>query len=354
MSLLFFGIIALDRHLTTDVVKPKISIKQLPFASHMKKSLPRVSAIGIITSLLAACTGKQPAGEIQGLAGLAIDADRAMAGLQRKVTEIDGFQTPYLTGGQGEPLVLIHGFGGSKDNFNRVSKHLLDKYTVYAFDLPGFGAATRKPDADYTIPTQVQRLHGMIKSLGLKKPHLGGNSMGGWIVGAYAATYPDEVASVWFLAPAGMAASRKSEALAHYYKTGESLLLAKTREDYHRIVDLVMTKKPAFAPDFVVNAMADRAMSDRPLHKRIYDQFKQAPSDLPEMLSSSNYSGPALIVWGKQDRVLDVDGAAELKNALPQAELILLDETGHVPMIERPEQVANDYKNWQANLMTNR
>lgn len=293
---------------------------------------------------------RQPKGEIQGMAGLAILADRKFAGLERYEIGIDGFVVPYLKAGQGAPLVLVHGFGGSKDNFNRLAKHLKSHFTVYAIDMPGFGATNRVMDADYTIPTQAQRLHQIIQALGLHKPHLAGNSMGGWISGTYASMYPDNVGSVWFLAPAGMESSRKSEVLTHYYKTGESLLLAENREQFERIIELCTHKRPGMAPGFVLDALAGRAAEDRQLHLRIYQDFKQVPSDLPAKLKESGFNGPALIVWGKQDRVLHVDGAKELQDALPNSHMILMDETGHVPMMERPEQVARDYIGWRQAL----
>lgn len=291
-----------------------------------------------------------PEGEIQGMAGLAILADRKFAGLERFEIGINGFVVPYLKAGKGEPLVLVHGFGGSKDNFNRVAKFLKSKFTVYAVDMPGFGATNRDHSADYTIPAQAERLHEIINALGLKKPHIAGNSMGGWISGTYASMYPENVGSVWFLAPAGMQESRKSEVLTHYYKTGKSLLIAETREDYERIIELCMHKRPGVAPGFVLDAMAERAARDKELHQRIYNDFKQVPSDLPERIRKSGFKGPALIVWGKQDRVLHVDGAEELQAALPQSHMILMDETGHVPMLERPEQVAKDYIGWRQAL----
>ncbi len=296
---------------------------------------------------LTACGLEQPEGEIQGAAGMAIAAERAISGLERKVLQIDGFVVPYLQGGEGEPLVLIHGFGGSKDNFNRVARYLTDHYTVYAIDVPGFGASTRVLDADYVINTQIDRVHAIIEKLGLEKPHIGGNSMGGWISGAYAAKYPDSTASVWFLAPAGLLESRKSEVIQKFEQTGEIMLTASNQEEFEKIVDVVMYERPAFAPGFVVQAMAARAAEDQPLHKRIYKDFKTVPSDLATTLAASNYTGPGLIVWGKEDRVLHVDGASELKNAVPRFDVILMDKVGHVPMMEKPEQVAMDYVKWR-------
>ncbi len=321
----------------------------------MKKhatAIQRLTVLFASTALLglSACGVQAPEGEIQGSAGLAIAAERAVSGLERKVLQIDGFVVPYLQGGQGEPLVLIHGFGGSKDNFNRVAYYLTNHYTVYSIDVPGFGASTRDMNADYVINTQIDRVHEIIEKLGLQQPHIGGNSMGGWISGAYAAKYPDNVASVWFLAPAGLMESRKSEVIQKFEKTGEIVLTASNREEFEKIVDVVMYERPAFAPGFVVDAMAARAAADQPLHKRIYKDFKTVPSDLATVLPASSYKGPGLIVWGKEDRVLHVDGAAELKSAMPDFDVILMDKVGHVPMMEQPKQVAADYVKWRESI----
>lgn len=315
------------------------------YTPQLKRLLGWIAASSVLG--LSACSLQQPEGEIQGMAGLAISAERSWAGLERKMLQIDGFVVPYLQGGKGEPLVLIHGFGGSKDNFNRVASYLTDHYTVFAIDVPGFGGSTRVADADYVINTQIDRIHEIIEKLGLQKPHIGGNSMGGWISGAYAAKYPEHVASVWFLAPAGLIESRKSEVIQKFEKTGEIMLTASNKDEFEKIVEVVMYERPAFAPGFVVEAMAERAAADQPLHKRIYKDFKSVPSDMATVLKASDYSGPGLIVWGKEDRVLHVDGAAELKAAMPGFDLILMDKVGHVPMMEQPKQVAADYVKWR-------
>lgn len=326
--------------------------RKTPAMKKYASAIKRLTALFAITATvsLTACSFEQPEGEIQGAAGMAIAAERAISGLERKVLQIDGFVVPYLQGGQGEPLVLIHGFGGSKDNFNRVAYYLTNQYTVYSIDVPGFGASTRDMNADYVINTQIDRVHEIIEKLGLQKPHIGGNSMGGWISGAYAAKYPDNVASVWFLAPAGLVESRKSEVIQKFEQTGEIVLTASNREEFEKIVDVVMYERPAFAPGFVVDAMAARAAADQPLHKRIYKDFKTVSSDLATALNASTYKGPGLIVWGKEDRVLHVDGAAELKTAMPGFDVILMDKVGHVPMMEQPEQVAADYVKWRESI----
>ena len=74
---------------------------------------------------------------------------------------------PYLEGGQGEPLVLIHGFSADKDNFTRVARFLTPHYRVICPDLPGFGDATRDPSARHGIADQVTRLKAFLGALGI-------------------------------------------------------------------------------------------------------------------------------------------------------------------------------------------
>ncbi|MCZ9336080.1 hypothetical protein, partial [Klebsiella pneumoniae] len=78
----------------------------------------------------------------------------------------------------------------------------------------------------------------------------------------------------------GLVESRKSEVIQKFEQTGEIVLTASNREEFEKIVDVVMYERPAFAPGFVVDAMAARAAADQPLHKRIYKDFKTVPSDL--------------------------------------------------------------------------
>src|ERR1700741_552414 len=77
--------------------------------------------------------------------GLALEQGRS--GLHEARATIPGFEMPYLEGGSGEPLLLIHGFGADKNNFTRVARHLTPQFRVIAPDLPGFGAATRSDTA---------------------------------------------------------------------------------------------------------------------------------------------------------------------------------------------------------------
>src|ERR1700710_2020288 len=73
----------------------------------------------------------------------AANAERGAAGLERKETDIPGLHVVYLEGGQGKPLLLLHGFGADKDNWTRVARYLTPHFHVFALDLPGYGESAQ-------------------------------------------------------------------------------------------------------------------------------------------------------------------------------------------------------------------
>lgn len=135
-----------------------------------------------------------------------IQHERLKSNLESKLfTLASGEQMTYLEGGNlaGAPLLLIHGFGGNKDNFTRIADKL-DGYHLLIPDLLGFGNSSKPLAADYRADAQAQRLHQLLQFKGLDSAiHVGGNSMGGGISVAYAAMYPKNIKSLWLLDSGG-------------------------------------------------------------------------------------------------------------------------------------------------------
>lgn len=272
--------------------------------------------------------------------------ERWRADLQEAHATVSGFDIAYLDGGHGEPLLLVHGFGADKDNFTRVARHLTPHYRVIAPDLPGFGESSKPANVSYSIADQVERVRAFAQHLGLQRFHLGGSSMGGAIATAYAAKYPGEVASLWLLAPAGTAVAFDSELRRHYEQTGENLLVAKTPEDHARVLDFVMSKPP-FLPYSVRRVLAERAAANYPLHSKIFAELSRSP---PIETQVTRIDTPALIVWGTEDRALNPKGAEALKALMPNAQVVLMDGIGHLPMIEAVASSAEDYLAFRQSL----
>ena len=271
-----------------------------------------------------------------------IQLGRNGANLAEDRVSVGGFDFAYLRGGDGEPLVLVHGFGGNKDNWTRIAAELTPHFRVIVPDLPGFGESSKPANVGYTIAEQVERLRAFVKQLGLSRVHLGGNSMGGFISLAYAAKYPDEVASLWLLAPAGTKEAFDTELSKQYAQTGEIALLAQSPDDLPRIVAFV-TAQPPWMPYSIRKFAGAQAFANRELHASIFRQLAADRSTLLDASAGTRIAAPALVVWGQQDRVLNPKGAEATKALLPNGQLVMLDGIGHVPQMEAPKRAAADY-----------
>jgi len=273
------------------------------------------------------------------LLALAMAVERRIGGLTLKSAHVDGFDIPYLEGGSGPALVLIHGFGGDKDNFVRIARYLTPHYRVLIPDQPGFGGSTRRLDARYTMHDQVDRIAAFMQQLGLGRVHIGGNSFGGFIAALHAARSPELVASLWLLDPAGTAASYSTPVIRHYEATGDNPLLVKTVADFDEAIR-VTTHKPPFLPRFARTALGMRAVADFALHTRIARDLLESP------LMENAYdtlATPALIVWGAQDELLSPAGAEAYRKLFPNSQVNIMQGIGHLPMAEAPRQTADDY-----------
>ncbi|MES3024830.1 MAG: alpha/beta fold hydrolase [Pseudomonadota bacterium] len=282
------------------------------------------------------------------LTRLGLGAERRFGGLSTRTARVGKFDMPYLEGGKGEALMLIHGFAGDKDNFTRIARFLTPHHRVLIPDLPGFGDATRDIDANYFMSDQVGRLHAFLTQLGVKRVHLGGNSMGGFIAAQFAATYPEMVGSVWLIDAAGTEAAHDTPLLRHYEKTGEMPLLVKDEPAFDALMAATMHKVPYF-PRFVRRVLARRAIRDFALHTRI---LQQLTSSTVLEVQFARLATPALIVWGAQDRILSPKGAGALALLFPNSKVHIIEGLGHLPMLEAPKSVAQEYLAFRRTLPT--
>lgn len=277
-------------------------------------------------------------------AGLALE--RRRSGLRLRSAAVPGFTIPYLEGGKGEPLVLIHGFAGDKDNFTRIARFLTPHYRVICPDLPGFGDASRDPGASYLMAEQAARLRALLDQIAPGKVHLGGNSMGGFIAAQFAADYPDRVASLWLLDAAGTEASHSSDVLRRYEASGDMPLLVRDEREFGALIEACTHHAP-FLPYSLLSTLGRRAVADFPLHTAILRQLSASPLLQPQ----PQYAAvPALVVWGEQDRILHPSGAAAFAALLPRSRTVMMPDIGHLPMLEAPKRTARDYLAFRRSL----
>jgi pimeloyl-ACP methyl ester carboxylesterase len=279
---------------------------------------------------------------------LTLRAGRAISGLERKeITLDDGLRYAYLEGGQGEPLMLFHGFGADKGNFTLVARFLTPHYRVIIPDHIGFGESAHPADADYRAGAQARRLRTLAQALGAEKPHLGGSSMGGHIAMAYAALFPGEVRSLWLLNPGGVWSAPESELRAIIRKTGKNPLMASSEEEFIETFTIVMSSPPPM-PRPMLRVMARERINNFALEQRIFRELTSDP--IENTIKGSKV--PALIVWGEEDRVINPATAAILHGLMPESRVIMMPGIGHLPMLEDPKQCAADYLEYRSALQT--
>jgi len=270
---------------------------------------------------------------------LAIDAQRRSADLVRKEVQVDDHRIVYLEGGTGETIVLLHGFGGYKDQWTAFAKYLKGYHLVIP-DLPGFGESSQVPTDNYGVESQVGRIDRFAEVLKLDKFHMAGNSLGGSYAATYGAKHPGRVLTLALLDTSGAPSPNKSDFLVQLEK-GNNLLLAGNTEDVEKLLALVYAKRPPIPPAFMKILIAEW-IAHRSFNNKIWNdshplQFSLAPV-LPRI------QAPVLILWGDQDKVTDVGGVAFLEKNLKNYRTVIMKDTGHAPMIERPEETAKAYR----------
>ena len=270
---------------------------------------------------------------------LAIQAERRAANFEQREVDVAGHHIAYLIGGEGDVLVLLHGFAADKDNWTRIAKDLTPHFQVIAPDLPGFGDSSREPKARYAFGDQVANVHAFVQALNLKTFHVGGNSMGGAIAGLYAARHPDMVKSIWLLAPGGVDTAEPSE-LMGLLGQGDNPLLVHTAADFERLLDFVFVETPRI-PGPIVVYLTEQAIAQRPFNEKIFQDFIASPASLES--EAQKIQAPTLITWGDQDRLLHVSGAAILDALIPDSRVVIMKNVGHIPMIERPHESAQQF-----------
>lgn len=260
-----------------------------------------------------------------------------VAGVERREAVIDDHTWVFLERGAGPPLVLVHGFTGSKENWLPMVAELPRRHRVIVPDLPGWGESTRLAEADYGIAAQAERLAAFLAALELREADLVGHSMGGAIVGVMAARDPERLATLTLMNTAGV--SFEPNDFARRILAGELPFNVEDRAGWQRLVDDLFVVKP-FLPARLADVLIARNRESHEFHRRVMDRLRGDEQRLLEQALPA-IALPTLVLWCDGDRVLDVSAVDTLVRGLPRAELEVLGGCGHMPMMERPAATAN-------------
>ncbi|MDX1757209.1 MAG: alpha/beta fold hydrolase [Marinobacter sp.] len=272
--------------------------------------------------------------------------ERDAAGLQPQELQTDGLTIAYLSNQQandGDTLVMLHGFGGNKDNWVRMAGRLSDEFNIYAIDLPGHGDSSKELSLGYRLQDQVRHLEAILDHLELERVHLMGNSMGGAITALYAAQYPERVESALLFNPAGV--FEYESPFTAQLSEGSNPLIVREPGDLERLVDFVMEEKP-FVPWPIYEVLEEQAIANRQVNEHIFQTLRESSDDTHFQQTLAQIIDPVLVIWGTKDRVIDYRNAEVFETRIPAATTVLLEDIGHVPMLEVPERSADLVRNF--------
>ena len=268
------------------------------------------------------------------------DRIRIKGRLALQAVRVGDFTWPYLEGGPrgGTPLLLVHGFGGDKDNWAMLAPHLTDRYHVIIPDLVGFGDNARVDTVPYDIEAQTARLIDFMNAVGIQQCHIVGNSMGGWIALQAALDHPGRLTTLTLVNNAGIVGKEESN-LQKLPRTDKSPLVPESVGDLKQLMGFIAHKPRAIPGRFMDVVFEDRAQHSALLDK-IFWTIVADGDERPLNARLGEVMVPTLILWGRHDQLIHVSCVAELQAGIPHSEAVIFEDAGHVPMIEKPGATA--------------
>ena len=253
-----------------------------------------------------------------------------------KFITIDGINVHYRDEGQGDPVLLIHGTGASLHTWDAWAEELSKSYRVIRLDLPAYGLTGADPQKRYLSTDYVALINKLTQALGIEHLHLVGNSLGGLVAWLYASTYPDAVDRLVLIDPSGFP----------FDQTPAVIQLAKL--PVFNLFLRYFTPKAFIRKNlkevFYNDALITDAMVDRYYDLTCFEGNRQAFIDRAK-IEREDYThqlgsihAATLILWGENDAWIPVTDAARFKNAIPQSQVYIMPNTGHVPMEESPQE----------------
>ncbi len=271
------------------------------------------------------------------------------ADLVRRVTiesELGSTAVNYVELGQGSPVLMVHGLGGSWRNWLENMPYLADRHRVIALDLPGFGTSPL-PEKQITIGAYGDFLVNFADRLKLSpETALVGHSMGGFISTEAAIARPERFSSLVLVAAAGITYARVTPSQKEMAKVIVKAMMPIAAGSLERGFTRSRLRSAQFAGVFSHPTRISREML-----WELSSYAMDAPGLIQAAYALSGYDTrdrlpeiriPTLLIWGNRDLLVPVPAAFAYRRKIPDAELCLLDDTGHMIQMERPARFNDD------------
>ncbi len=270
---------------------------------------------------------------------------RSFADVRREVPQSEfvrvGSQLVHVEqSGEGEPVLLLHGFGASTYSWRKVIPTLSAAHRVIAMDLNGFGYTERPKDlASYTREGQAALILGVLDALGIGRAHIVGHSYGGGVSLFLAATHPERFRTLVLV-----------DSSAPTYPDDRRSRLASARPFANLFLRAFALRpamvrrslKASFFDDSLITPELVRAYLDRVRIEGTEDAFYglTVPRRVPgPKVIFEQIRVPALAIWGAEDQLIPLASSRRTVARIPGSEFAVIEHCGHLPMEEKPEEL---------------
>lgn len=243
---------------------------------------------------------------------------------------INGLETYFTLDGQGDPVILLHGWGATSQSLSPLSGVLSESCRVLTVDLPGFGWSMAPPTA-WGVTEYARHVEGLMRETGIKAAALVGHSFGGRIAITLAARQPALVSRLVLVASSGIRPPRR---LGYYGRVG-AFKLARwffSRPGWGAIGQRMLSKMSGRfgSRDYCA------AGPMRPTLVKVVNE------DLTPLLPA--VQTPTLILWGDRDQEVPRSAMEIMAARIPHARLIVFEGAGHFPFLDMPEKFCGSVK----------
>ena len=248
----------------------------------------------------------------------AMDARLRIARFRSEYVRVGPYRVHYFVGGEGTPLLLIHGLGARSEDWTpEMPAYAKNGFRVYAIDLLGCGR-TDRPDIAYTIGQQVDLIQGFLSAMHVEKADVMGWSMGGWVALEFALQHPQRVNRLVAMDSAG---------LRFETNLTPDILEPNTVPQLERLEIVLMAHK-YYVPGFVQRDLLRTMERNRTVVHRTLESLLREEGDFAGRLGQLQM--PVLLVWGQQDELIPPSVGKKMHDAIPQSVLELYAGCGHM------------------------
>ena len=268
--------------------------------------------------------------------------DAKLPGLEERFASVKGVQMRYFVGGEGPPLVLVHGLGGAASNWTELAPLLARRHRLLVADLPGHGGSTALPGVSGLEPF-ADRVALIAEREGMLPAPVVGHSLGGMVVLRWALRRPDEVRALVLAGAAGLSIGNVwgRQLLSIFTSVRPGRLAARYRGWVSRsplLRRLVFGFVSVADPPALSNEAVEGFLAAQLLHTDVDSAWQALRIDDPRQELEA-VRCPVLVLWGAEDVQLPLDDAFEYTRRL-RAQLRVIPGCGHLLIGERPDACA--------------